>query len=530
MVSSRGITRLGMVALGLGLGAAVAHSAGTAAANQSTDWLSSIDTLLSGGLPAQSSDLNLAISFNGTSLVSEGSAVANSGDAGNYDLAIAYGDGATAFANGGTGNYALATGPAASAIAENGNYDSATALNGVAAAGFGNHDVALATGDQAGALGGDYDSALQWGKDAFALAGYGNGNFSDAMGAGSGNFTGGDFSGHNLAYAGGTTGVWGHDDIASVLGNSSNAVAGSDLLNNGTTAYDHDIATVFGEDNDTANATGAGGQYDSFSAFGHQTGGAAGAGAASAATTSDVVSGSTNADTTSDVAAAVTPADGYNPDFLAGSTNALVLGPTGISTPDAAYINDALNLYLYPNGYDGTTATTLPLTTPETNDFSTSVPQGETILTNAIVADYDAGDMDCNAAGVCADPLTIFTYSQSSAIASLDEPTLIKDGVPIDALRFVMLGANPTGVPDNLYPTEAYNIHGDTFAEPGVLGTSQQALLFGSELHDAYLGLTPTEIASATPTVEGMTTVYEIPTLTTAELWQALLLAAPAGT
>ena len=137
--------------------------------------------------------------------------------------------------------------------------------------------------------------------------------------------------------------------------------------------------------------------------------------------------------------------------------------------------------------------------------------------------------MGCNVSGVCSDPLTIFTYSQSSAIASLAEPQIAADGVPTDALRFVMLGANPTGVPDNLYPTEVYNIHGDSFAEPGVLGTSQQALLFGAELHDAYLGLTPTEIASATPTVEGMTTVYDIPTLTTTELWQARSVRPPQG-
>ena len=128
-------------------------------------------------------------------------------------------------------------------------------------------------------------------------------------------------------------------------------------------------------------------------------------------------------------------ADGVDPDFLSGSTNALVLGPTGISTPDAAYISDAENLYLDPNGYDGTTATTLPLTTPETDDFTTSVPQGETDLENAVVADYDAGDMDCNTAGVCSDPLTIFTYSQSSAVAALAEQQLEADKIPSDALR-----------------------------------------------------------------------------------------------
>jgi hypothetical protein len=221
-------------------------------------------------------------------------------------------------------------------------------------------------------------------------------------------------------------------------------------------------------------------------------------------------------------------ADGVDPDFLSGSTNALVLGPTGIPTPDAAYISDAENLYLDPNGYDGTTATTLPLTTPETDDFTTSVPQGETDLENAVVADYDAGDMDCNTTGVCSDPLTIFTYSQSSAVASLAEPQLEADNIPSDALRFVMLGANPTGVPDNLYPTEVYNINGDFYAQPGSDPATLQGELFGMELHDAYMGLTPAEIDAATPVAEGMTTVNDIPTLTTLELTTALLAAVPA--
>jgi hypothetical protein len=213
-------------------------------------------------------------------------------------------------------------------------------------------------------------------------------------------------------------------------------------------------------------------------------------------------------------------------DFLSGSTDALVLGPTGIPTPDAAYISDAENLYLDPNGYDGTTATTLALTTPETTSLS-SVPQGETDLINAVVADYDAGDMDCNTAGLCSDPLTIFTYSQSSAVAALAEQQLSADKIPDDALRFVMLGANPSGVPDNLYPTEVYNINDDFYAQPTSDTTTQQ-IEYGMLLHDAYMGLTPTEIDAATPVVEGMTTVNDIPTLTTLELTTALLAALPA--
>ena len=61
------------------------------------------------------------------------------------------------------------------------------------------------------------------------------------------------------------------------------------------------------------------------------------------------------------------------------------------------------------------------------------------------------------------------------------------------------------------------------------MGTTLQDVELGMLLHEAYLGLTPAEIDSAIPVVEGMTTVYDIPTLTTTELWEALFTAATAG-
>jgi hypothetical protein len=221
-------------------------------------------------------------------------------------------------------------------------------------------------------------------------------------------------------------------------------------------------------------------------------------------------------------------ADGADGDFLSGSTNALILGSTGIPTPNAAYIAGAENLYLDANGYDGTTATTLALTTPETYDFTTSVTQGEQDLVNAVVADYDAGDMGCNA-GVCSDPLTIFTYSQSSAIAALAEQQLSADNIPDDALRFVMTGADPLGVPDTLYPTEVYNIDGDFWVLPGTLGTTWQDIELELVQHFAYLWLTPAEIDAATSAVDGMTTIFDMPTLSLDQLWDALITAAIAG-
>src|ERR1035441_1505703 len=104
MVNALGIARLGMLAVALGVGAAVAHSP-VASADSSSDWLSSIDSLLSGGAvpAAATSDLNLAISFDGATLFQEGSATASSGTDG--DIAIANGVDTTATATG-TDDYA----------------------------------------------------------------------------------------------------------------------------------------------------------------------------------------------------------------------------------------------------------------------------------------------------------------------------------------------------------------------------------------------------------------------------------------
>src|SRR5271166_2013937 len=111
MVNSRGIARLGMLAVGLGVGAAVVHSP-VAAADSSTDWLSSIDSFLTGGaLPAPAATSDFQISFNGTDLFpTAGNEATATTVAGQFGLAIAFGDGASATAEGGTGDYALADG------------------------------------------------------------------------------------------------------------------------------------------------------------------------------------------------------------------------------------------------------------------------------------------------------------------------------------------------------------------------------------------------------------------------------------
>lgn len=217
--------------------------------------------------------------------------------------------------------------------------------------------------------------------------------------------------------------------------------------------------------------------------------------------------------------------------FLYGSTDALVLGPTGMATPSANYISHGIDLYLDPLGYQGTLASSEALTLPNSYDFLESVPAGEKILVDAVVADFQAGEMGCDASGVCSDPLTIFTYSQGSLIAAHAEDDLMAAGIPTDALRFVMLGATPAAVPTDLYPTEVFNIDGDIYATHSLttswldllLGnTNWEDVLYGLAVHNTYLGLTADQIDSATSVTDGLTTFNEIPALTYPELFQAL--------
>src|SRR5882757_4935493 len=93
MRSTRALTRLGLLAVGLGVGAAYASMPAIASADTSSDWLSAVDSFLSGAAPAADTTpaLNLAVSYDGVSLFQDGSATASSGTDG--DFAIAYGSG-----------------------------------------------------------------------------------------------------------------------------------------------------------------------------------------------------------------------------------------------------------------------------------------------------------------------------------------------------------------------------------------------------------------------------------------------------
>ena len=210
MVNTR-FARLGVLAVGLGISAGWAHTP-VAAADSSSDWLSSVDGLLSGALPAADpSGLNLAISFDGMSLIQDGNATATTAS-GEFGLAIAYGDGATATAEGGTGNYALADG--AGAIA---------AAGGIAGSTGNNFDSAIDIGTNA--TGSQFDGAYAGQGQLVANAGSpGSGSGSHDTAIEIGNNASGTFDNGAHAGAGGLVGLGddGNHDVAIDIGNNSN--------------------------------------------------------------------------------------------------------------------------------------------------------------------------------------------------------------------------------------------------------------------------------------------------------------------
>jgi hypothetical protein len=161
MLRSRGLGRLGLRAVGLGVGAALAATPWVASADSSNDWLSSTDQLLGGlSVPAADTAQDMQISIDGTPLI--------------------YGPN-TAFAFSGPGSIAIAIGDNSYASAQNGMFDFAFAdgSNSMAEAEEGNFDVAVADGSdsfaEAGGLGinnsvGFFDLAAVYGDNLIAQA------------------------------------------------------------------------------------------------------------------------------------------------------------------------------------------------------------------------------------------------------------------------------------------------------------------------------------------------------------------------
>jgi hypothetical protein len=227
MKSTRALTRLGLLAVGLGVGAAFASMPAIASADTSSDWLSAVDSLFSSATPAAdpTAGMDVAISYGGATLFQIGTASASSGSDG--DFAIAYGADSSATATG-TDSYATVYGEDSSAVA--GGAGSKT-------------DVATVLGDGSHAVSGGAGSS----EDAAFV--YGDG--SDATAGGYGDNPG-------------------NQDIAAIVGSGDGAEAGS----NATGAGNYDIAYVESNDLGTANATGLSDlidilkQYDDWAANG----------------------------------------------------------------------------------------------------------------------------------------------------------------------------------------------------------------------------------------------------------------------
>jgi len=223
------VGRLAGLAVGLGIGAALAASPGTASADPASPVdANDLAGASSAAADAQSFDpSNLAISVDGFTLYQTGTATATSGGLG--DIAIADGANSEAIANGGAfsvGDFAYAQGNAL-ADAAGGSFDTATAVgNGAGSYAFGDFDTATVTGNdaEAKAVAGFFEvaSVVQTGSsyDEAVAAGPGLGvfgAFNDAYVDGTG----------STATAGDPDGTtFGGFDIASVVGNDSTATAG----------------------------------------------------------------------------------------------------------------------------------------------------------------------------------------------------------------------------------------------------------------------------------------------------------------
>ncbi len=204
MRSTRALTRLGMLAVGLGIGGAVAATPEIASADSTFDWLSTVDSFLSGSALSAADTtpaLNLAISFDGMTIFQEGTAEAYTGSGGN--IAIANGAGAMAYAFG-TGNYASVDGTDSTAVA--GGYTDAMAQNSTA-------NTAFVFGDDSTGYAGGYDAANPGTFNYAIIFGDGNTALAGGNALGAGSYDGAYMEGDNL----GTAKAQGADYLFNIL-------------------------------------------------------------------------------------------------------------------------------------------------------------------------------------------------------------------------------------------------------------------------------------------------------------------------
>jgi hypothetical protein len=211
----------------------------------------------------------------------------------------------------------------------------------------------------------------------------------------------------------------------------------------------------------------------------------------------------------------------------------------GVFTPEGLYpLTDAgvhQLLLNYPSGsFDGETVDGTPITIPDLPSQSSSVGQGLTILNDNILANVANGDVS-----------TVFGYSQSAGIASLEMGILKAEDVPTSDVNFVLIGdvSAPNGgllerfngfettsgqptvdplqlpslgfnfdgaTPDDDYPTAIYSLEYDGFTDfpryPLNFLADLNAFLGIADLHGTYLnqfaglsgGPTGEDVAGAT--------------------------------
>ena len=222
----------------------------------------------------------------------------------------------------------------------------------------------------------------------------------------------------------------------------------------------------------------------------------------------------------------------------------LILGGTGNPTPSEQYLMNANNLFIRSTNQLQALFTPeegYPFTGVKSLTFDNSINIGLRILDDAITTQLQSPT----------DTLTVFGYSQSAIIASLEMQKLaaLGAGAPsANQLNFVLIGneMNPNGgllarfpglsIPslgltfyggtpaDTSYPTNIYTLEYDGFADfpqyPLNFLADLNATAGIIQVHPTYLKLTPTQVDNAIPlsttpgyyTDGGVTHYYMLPT------------------
>jgi hypothetical protein len=252
-------------------------------------------------------------------------------------------------------------------------------------------------------------------------------------------------------------------------------------------------------------------------------------------------------------------------DPLSGSDTAIIVGGTFESTPTASFAHAVENLYLDPLGFaGGATDSTVcdmvatdpcaaplqVLTTPELLQQGPSSLTGASDIVLAVENEFNADPGAFNAEH----PLTVFGYSQSATAESIAMTELAAAHIPLGDVHFVFIGdpSLPEGImpnleadlvqvfgssfandiisafglqgalgvltPDDLYQTTIYTVDTDGVADwqedydAGGMnaGGFLDAVGHILEQHAEYLGLTPSEVADATTSINGDLTYVDI--------------------